>query len=216
MTEILEKCYLFSCFDRKSLGSIIKNLDIKITEYKKGEAAIQFGEKYTDIFIVLNGEFRMSQYNEAGKELVMQKAKASYILGLDTAASVKKTSAYNVLCTKDGSLISFGADKIFAQGYLDDNARLHLYERCIQFLANENIRKFHKAEILSIRNPRKKIIKYLSLQSARYGSKEFAVEYSREELASYLDINRSVLSHELKSMERDGIIKVHKNNFILL
>ena len=62
----------------------------------------------------------------------------------------------------------------------------------------------------------KKIIKYLSLQSARYGSKEFAVEYSREELASYLDINRSVLSHELKSMERDGIIKVHKNNFILL
>ena len=135
---------------------------------------------------------------------------------LTKSGKVKKTSAYNVLCTKDGSLISFGADKIFAQGYLDDNARLHLYERCIQFLANENIRKFHKAEILSIRNPRKKIIKYLSLQSTRYGSKEFAVEYSREELASYLDINRSVLSHELKSMERDGIIKVHKNNFILL
>ncbi len=146
----------------------------------------------------------------------MQKAKSSYILGLDTAASVKKTSACNVLCTKDGALISFGAEKIFAEGCLDKTDRLTLYERCIQFLANENIRKFHKAEILSIRNPRKKIIKYLSLQSARYGSREFAVEYSREELASYLDINRSVLSHELKSMERDGIIKVHKNNFTLL
>ena len=216
MKDILEKCYLFSAFDSEKLGSIIKSLDFKITEYKKGEAAVSLGEKYYDVFIVLNGEFRISQYNEAGKELVMQKARSSYILGLDTAASVKKTSACNIICTKDGSLISFAIDKIFSEGFLDNDIRLNLYERCIQFLANENIRKLHKAEILSIRNPRKKIIKYLSLQSARYALKEFSIEYSREELASYLDINRSVLSHELKSMERDGIIKVHKNNFTLL
>ena len=146
----------------------------------------------------------------------MQKARPSYILGLDTASSIKKTIAYNVLCTKDGALLSFAAEKIFVEGFLKNEDRLLLLERSIQFLANENIRKFHKAEILSTRNPRKKIIRYLNLQSVRYGAKEFTIEYSREELASYLDINRSVLSHEPKSMEKEGIIKVHKNRFTLL
>jgi len=216
MTNVIEKTFLFSNLKEDRLKNILKKLDLKITEYKKGETAIQIGEQYNDIFIVFTGEFRISQYNEAGKELVMQKAKEAYILGLDTASSIKKTSPYNVFCTKDGALLSFNADKIFYEGQLDNEERLILYDRCIKFLANENIRKFHKAEILSIRNPRKKIIRYLSLQSARFLSNDFTIEYSREELASYLDINRSVLSHELKSMEKEGIIKVHKNRFILL
>ncbi len=216
MINVLENCYLFSGIEKARLNNISAILDFKITEYKKGEAPILTGEKYTEIFIVLTGEFRISQYSETGKELVMQKAKPSYILGLDTASSIKKTSAYNVICTKDGAILSFGAEKIFSEGFLKDEDRLLLLEKSIQFLANENIRKFHKAEILSTRNPRRKITRYLNLQSVRYGSKEFVIEYSREELASYLDINRSVLSHELKSMEKEGMIKVHKNRFTLL
>ena len=34
-------------------------------------------------------------------------------------------------------------------------------------------------------------------------------------LANYLGINRSVLSHELKKMEKEGILKVRKNHFEL-
>ena len=34
-------------------------------------------------------------------------------------------------------------------------------------------------------------------------------------MANYLGITRSVLSHELKKMEKEGILKVRKNHFEL-
>ena len=38
---------------------------------------------------------------------------------------------------------------------------------------------------------------------------------TQEQVANYLGINRSVLSHELKKMEKEGILKVRKNHFEL-
>ena len=83
------------------------------------------------------------------------------------------------------------------------------------FLANEDIRKYRKIEILSSGSVRAKIEKYLQIQRIRYQSNEFDIDFNREELASYLGLNRSVLSHELKNMEKDGLLTVRKNHFIL-
>ena len=37
----------------------------------------------------------------------------------------------------------------------------------------------------------------------------------KEELANFLCIERSVLSHELARMKKDGLIEYRKNNFLL-
>ena len=39
---------------------------------------------------------------------------------------------------------------------------------------------------------------------------------TREELADFLCVNRSALSHELGKMEREGLIRFRKNEFTLL
>ena len=49
----------------------------------------------------------------------------------------------------------------------------------------------------------------------RYKSREFDIDFNREPLASYLGLNRSVLSHELKKMENEGILTVRKNHFVI-
>ena len=41
------------------------------------------------------------------------------------------------------------------------------------------------------------------------------IPYSREELANYLCVNRSVLSDELGRMQEEGIITFRKNRFTL-
>ena len=39
---------------------------------------------------------------------------------------------------------------------------------------------------------------------------------SREQPAGYPWLNRSELSHELKNMEKDGLLTVRKNPFVVL
>lgn len=76
-------------------------------------------------------------------------------------------------------------------------------------------RKCRKIELLSIRGIRERIEQYLRIQQSRHKSNAFDIEFNREQMANYLGINRSVLSHELKKMEKEGILKVRKNHFEL-
>lgn len=98
---------------------------------------------------------------------------------------------------------------------MQETDRISLYQRIVTFLANEDIRKYRKIEILSSRSVREKIEKYLKIQSLRYQSDAFDIDFNREQLASYLGLNRSVLSHELKKMEKEGLLTVRKNHFVL-
>ena len=68
---------------------------------------------------------------------------------------------------------------------------------------------------MSSKSVREKIEKYLQIQRIRYESNEFDIDFNREQLANYLGLNRSVLSHELKTMEKEGLLIVRKNHFIL-
>lgn len=57
---------------------------------------------------------------------------------------------------------------------------------------------------------------YLSDQASMQGSYEFTIPYNRQQLADYLSVDRSALSNELGKMQREGIVRVKKNHFLLL
>ena len=56
----------------------------------------------------------------------------------------------------------------------------------------------------------------LTMQAGKRGTATFTIPFDREELASFLCVNRSALSHELTVMKRDGIIQCRKSTFTLL
>lgn len=78
-----------------------------------------------------------------------------------------------------------------------------------------NMKKEYRLAILSQRGLRERITTYLTMQAARRQTTAFTIPYSREELAAYLCVNRSVLSHELSRMQQEGLISFRKNYFCL-
>ena len=56
---------------------------------------------------------------------------------------------------------------------------------------------------------------YLNTVSLQKGIREFDIPFDRQQLADYLNLERSALSKELGKMRRDGLISVRKNHFIL-
>lgn len=117
---------------------------------------------------------------------------------------------------EDSVIYWFPVKYLEQEGYFSESERIFLYQQTVQFLANEDIRKYRKIEILSAKSARGKIEKYLRIQMIRYKSREFDIDFNREQMANYLGLNRSVLSHELKNMEKEGILTVQKNHFVIL
>ena len=69
---------------------------------------------------------------------------------------------------------------------------------------------------LTQRSIREKILRFLSYCHNSNGSTEFDIPMTREELASYLAVDRAALSRSLGELKRAGIIDFHKNHFIIL
>ena len=47
------------------------------------------------------------------------------------------------------------------------------------------------------------------------GSNSFLIPYNRQQLADYLNVDRSTMCNELSKMQKDGIIEYSKNQFLL-
>ncbi|MBR3301992.1 MAG: winged helix-turn-helix domain-containing protein, partial [Firmicutes bacterium] len=58
-----------------------------------------------------------------------------------------------------------------------------------------------------------RVMSYLNTVSLQKSSYEFDIPFDRQQLADYLNLERSALSKELGKMRRDGLITVRKNHF---
>ena len=101
-------------------------------------------------------------------------------------------------------------------GVLPEETRLSVLRKMLSFIADENMRKEYRLAILFQKGLRDRIMTFLTMQANKHRTDTFSVPFTRDEMASYLCVNRSCLSHELSLMEQEGIIKFRRNTFTLL
>lgn len=57
---------------------------------------------------------------------------------------------------------------------------------------------------------------YLNSVSIKTGVREFDIPFDRQQMADYLNVERTALSKELGKMKADGLIDYRKNHFSML
>ena len=72
-------------------------------------------------------------------------------------------------------------------------------------------RSFHTAP----KTIRGRVMSYLNSVSIQKGTTKFDIPFDRQQMADYLNLERTALSKELRKMKDDGLIDFHKNSFHL-
>ena len=157
----LYRCFLFREMSREKIDSILGLLKGRIKSYQKNEIVISEESEVREVGILLSGEMCKVRYFSDGTEQMVQKLQKSYMVGLEIAASMKKTSPYSMYASQPSEVFWFPVRCLEEPGILEEADRIHLYQRIVYFLANEDIRKYRKIEILSSGSVREKIEKYL-------------------------------------------------------
>jgi len=60
---------------------------------------------------------------------------------------------------------------------------------------------------------RGRLAAFFSEQAAKTGSNTFDIPFNRQQMADYLNLDRSALSKELGKMREEGLLTFHKNHF---
>ena len=88
-----------------------------------------------------------------------------------------------------------------------------MIDNLLQIVAAKNLMFHQKIEVTSKRTTHEKLMAYLMLQAKQFGSLEFEIPYDRQELADYLEVERSGLSAEIGKLRRQGVIEADRNRF---
>lgn len=92
---------------------------------------------------------------------------------------------------------------------------LLLKKNIIEILAQKNRALLRKADVLSRRTLREKVLTYLGYERDIHGSDEFDIPLNRQELADYLYVDRTSLASEIGKLKREGVLACSRSHFIL-
>lgn len=211
----LKNCRLFRDLPRSTLERDILPHG-KLRTFGRQALLIEPGDRVDWFAVVLRGRVQISQIFADGTASLMDALGPARLLGSDLICTRTRRSPYYALAGTAAEILRFPGGLLLEPGGLPEAERTALCRRLLTLLSDDNIRKHYRLAILSQRGLRDRVLVYLTMQAERRGTATFKIPFSREELANFLCVNRSALSHELSRMEAEGLIRFRKNEFTLL
>ena len=213
--ELVRMCPLFSDLPEERVRQALLSHGT-LRQYAMGETLIGGLEQVDWFGVVLEGRIEIVQVFPGGASSLMETLLPSYALGIDLVFTKSRRSPYRAAAAEPSRVMIFPSHVLTEPGPLTEAERMLVWRRLLTMLSQANMRKHNRLSVLCQRGLRERILSYLTLQSVRREEDSFQISFSREEMAGFLCVNRSALSHELSQMEREGLIRFRKNRFTLL
>ena len=121
----------------------------------------------------------------------------------------------HVTAAEPAEVLFLRADRLLAVERGAGPAQGTLVRNLLALSAQKNLTLSRKIFHTAPKTIRGRLLSYLSDQAVRAGSRSFSIPFDRQQLADYLGVERSALSHELGKMRREGLLRFRKNVFHL-
>lgn len=211
----LHQCTLLEGLSADSLKNVIFPAG-RIREYPKNTAVFQIQDTVTEIRVLLSGKINLCYYTKDGICNLQGSLLPVGIVGLDLICTKTKISPYMALAAENSRIFSFPSELLLLPGRLPETERPDCISRLLMMLSDLNMKKEYRIAILTQTGLRDRILTYLTMQANRRRTAVFEIPFNREEMASFLGVNRSALSHELSKLRQEGRIDFRHNIFHLL
>ena len=214
--KILRKCPLFFNIDDESLLRMLTCLGARIDFFDKKYTIFKEGSPAKYIGIVLSGSVQMIQIDYYGNRSILAEIDASHIFAEAFACAEVQTLPVSVIANEPCEVMFIECGHILHT--CSNNCGFHqqLIYNLMKELAEKTLTFHQKVEVTSKRTTREKLMTYLSIESKKASSNSFDIPFDRQELADYLEVDRSGLSAEISKLRNEGILESNKNHFKLL
>lgn len=211
--ELMGRCSLLRDLSRESLDRI--RARGRVHTYQKGAALYSVGDRVEHFYILLSGTAAVCRLSADGAQSLLEKLTPGAVAGAELVCTKTRLSPCHVLAGEETRVLLLPADCLLQKGCLEEGERLLAVNALLRLLSDQNLQKEYRLAILTRNSIRERITVYLTMQAARLKSRSFTIPFDREELAAYLSVNRSALSHELSKMGKEGLLRFHKNSFTI-
>lgn len=221
--EKLEKYYnqiknspVFLGMSDDELKGLLECFGARIRKFEKEEMIIRQGDVIFNIYLILDGEVNIEKDSYWGRRIIISRLGKNDNLALSFVGSKDVESSVDAITVKDTTVLVLRYEKCTSMCQNACTRHKVLINNLFRILSKENIELIQKIENVSQKTIRDKLLTYLSNEAQRQHSNSFDIHFNRQDLADYLNVDRSAMSFELSKLQKEGLIEYNKNHFELL
>ena len=211
--SVLSGSALFRGFDETEVNNLLGSLNAREKRFRKGAMIFHSGDVISTLCFVIAGSVTIESNDMWGNRTILNLVSKGQFFAESYALLPNEPMLVDVCANENCTIVYLDMKSV---GRLDESMRVRLLANLLTITTRKNLhlssRSFHTAP----RQVRGRIMAYLNTVSVQKHSREFDIPFDRQQLADYLNVERSVLSNELSKMQRDGLIRCRKNHFEIM
>lgn len=209
--HLLLQTPLFRGMTEVELEKALHALNAVERGYQKGAVVLRAGESTTRMGLVLSGGVTIESCDPWGKRTILSHVGSGQLFAESYALLQDEPMRVDVCVSEDCRILFLSPAGLQCAEPWAVKATRNL----LTITAGKNLalslRSFHTAP----KTVRERVTAYLNAEALRQRKREFDIPFDRQQLADYLNLDRSALSKELGKMRADGLIECRKNHFVL-
>ena len=211
--RVLLKNPLFAGIKKDDFQKVLILLSTTERTFTKGETVFHSGLVINQLGIVLEGRVQIESTDFWGNKTILDSLSEGKVFA-ETYALTKVPLMVEVVATQDTKILFVQTNKLATA---KDEFSHIITKNLLTVSMKKNLHLSQRIFHTSSKTIRGRLLSYLSSQIPRgTPNAEFDIPYDRQQLADYLEVDRSALSAELSKMKADGLIDYWKNHFKLL
>ena len=212
--ELIRNSMLMQGLLPTQIAEALKFLDARIRRFDRGELIQRMGEPVERFGLVLEGTIQVYADDLSGQPVIMNTVSRGGAFGEALCYLGTRESPVAIEAMADTRVLTMSARGLREE--MRSEASCEMNQRYTAMLARKLLDMNDRVQVLSKQTIREKLMTYLTQQAHARKSRSFSVPFDRQNMATFLGVNRSALSRELSELRDEGIIEFYKNRFTLL
>lgn len=212
----LEQTPLFRGIKADEIEKILDCLGAVQKKYRKDETVYRSGDIVQSMGLVLSGGVNTESYDFDGRKVIVSHITAGALFAETYACLPGEPLMVNVTASEPSDILFLNAGRMMKMCANVCSFHSRLIQNLLTVTAQKNINLSRRIFHTSPGTIRGRLESYLSFEAARQGNRDFMIPFDRQQLADYLNVDRSALSHEIGKMQKENILSSEKNHFRLL
>lgn len=214
--RILRRCPLFKQIEEENLLRMLTCLGAKTETFDKKYTIFAEGNPARYIGILLSGSAQVVRVDYYGNRSILTGLEPGEVFAEAFACAEVPSIPVTVIANEPSEVMLIDCAHILHTCSNHCGFHQQLIFNLMKDLATKTLIFHQKLEITSKRTTRDRLLTYLFMQAQKAGSSSFEIPFDRQELADYLEVDRSGLSAEISRLRKEGVLESDKKHFVLL
>lgn len=213
--DFLTQTPLFQGMSETEAQTALECLDCEHKRYSKGAVIYRAGDRIEAMGLILAGSVNIENNDVWGNKSILDNIGPGQVFAEAYACIPGEPLMVSVVAAESAEILFLNTSRLCREGANSCPCYGRLIYNLLTVTAQKNLNLSRRIFHTSPKTIRKRLLSYLSFQAVRQGSCRFTIPFNRQQLADYLGVDRSALSHELSKMRREGLLTFEKNTFCL-